>query len=328
MADDSRNSRISQIGIYLGKCFRIFRYEKGWKVILFGAVISAIIAWVPGDEMFVHKVQTKNGAFAIVCACIWIGLFNSIESICRERKIIKREHRTGMHISSYVLAHMIYELFLCLIQSAVMVAALLFFRKDFPQNGVFLPAILEIYISCLLIMYASDVLGIAVSSFVKTENASMAAMPFVLIVQLVLAGIIFELSGSVETVSNVTVSKWGVQAIAATCDINRMEDAFTLVQIDEEIDALKEQQREIDKKREEMEADGLDTDSLEDVNIDEDEIHDKYMDKQMEDRDRTNASFDHTAFNVLISWLVMAGYTILYGVISVIALEFVDKDKR
>ena len=77
-----------------------------------------------------------------------------------------------------------------------------------------------------------------------------------------------------------------------------------------------------------MEADGLDTDSLEDVNIDEDEIHDKYMDKQMEDRDRTNASFDHTAFNVLISWLVMAGYTILYGVISVIALEFVDKDKR
>ena len=31
---------------------------------------------------------------------------------------------------------------------------------------------------------------------------------------------------------------------------------------------------------------------------------------------------------VLISWLVMAGYTILYGVISVIALEFVDKDKR
>ena len=112
MADDSRNSRISQIGIYLGKCFRIFRYEKGWKVILFGAVISAIIAWVPGDEMFVHKVQTKNGAFAIVCACIWIGLFNSIESICRERKIIKREHRTGLHISSYVLAHMIYELFL------------------------------------------------------------------------------------------------------------------------------------------------------------------------------------------------------------------------
>lgn len=326
--DDNRNSRLSQVGIYLGKCFRIFRYEKGWKVILFGAIISAIIAWVPGDEMFVHKVQTKNGAFAIVCACIWIGLFNSIESICRERKIIKREHRTGLHISSYVLAHMIYELFLCLIQSLIMVGALLFFRKDFPQTGVFLPAVLEIYISCLLIMYASDVLGIAVSSFVKTENAAMAAMPFVLIVQLVLAGIIFELSGSVETVSNVTISKWGVNAIAATCNINEMEDAFTLIQIDEEIAMLEEQQEEIDKQRKELEEDGLPTDGLEDVVIDEDEIHDKYMDKQIEDKERTDPAFDHTLSNVLLSWAVMAGYTILYGVISVIALEFVDKDKR
>ena len=328
MVDGSRNARISQVGIYLGKCFRIFRYERGWKVILFGAIISAIIAWVPGDEMFVHKVQTKNGAFAIVCACIWIGLFNSIESICRERKIIKREHRTGLHISSYVMAHMLYELFLCVIQSVVMVAALMVFRKDFPQSGVFLPAVFEIYISCLLIMYASDVLGIAVSSFVKTENAAMAAMPFVLIVQLVLAGIIFELSGSVETVSNLTISKWGVQSIAATCDINNMEDAFTLIQIDEEKAALEEQQEEIEKKREEMEEDGLPTDDLEDVEIDEDEIHDKYMDKQLEDEERTDPAFDHTVSNVLKSWVVMIGYTILYGVISVIALQFVDKDKR
>lgn len=328
MEGEAGSSRISQVGIYLGKCFRIFRYEKGWKVILFGAVISAIIAWVPGDEMFVHKVQTKNGAFAIVCACIWIGLFNSIESICRERKIIKREHRTGLHISSYVLAHMIYELFLCLIQSLVMVLALLFFRADFPKEGVLFPAVIEIYISCLLIMYASDVLGIAVSSFVRTENAAMAAMPFVLIVQLVLAGIIFELSGSVELVSNVTISKWGVRAIAATCDINRMEDAFTLIQIDEEIEALGEQQEEIDDRRRELEKEGLPTDELEDVEIDEDAIHDKYMDRQIEDEERTDPGFDHTAGNLLLSWLIMAGYTILYGLVSVAALEFVDRDKR
>lgn len=323
-----KNARLNQVWIYLGKCFRIFRYEKGWKVILFGAIISAIIAWVPGNEMFVYKQQTKNGAFAIVCACIWIGLFNSIQSICRERKIIKREHRTGLHISSYILAHMIYELSLCMIQSVIMVAALLIFRKDFPTGGVILPAVIEIYISCLLTMYAADVLGIAVSSFVKSENAAMAAMPFVLIVQLVLAGTIFELSGSVEAVSNLTISKWAVEAIGSTCDINNMQDAFTRIQIEEEISMLEESQEQIDSKREELKSQGLPDDELKDVVIDEDEITQKYLDKQKEDEDRTDPAFDHIQKNVCFNWGVMAGYAILYGCISVIALEFVDRDKR
>ncbi len=323
-----RNTRWKQVSIYIGKCFRIFRYEKEWKVILFGAVISAIIAWVPGDEMFVHKVQTKNGAFAIVCACIWIGLFNSIQSVCRERKIIKREHRTGLHISSYILAHMIYEWCLCVIQSAIMIAALLFFRKDFPVQGVVFPAVAEIYISCLLIMYAADVLGIAVSSFVKTENAAMAVMPFVLIVQLVLAGIIFELTGSVKTVANVTISKWGVEAICATCDINNMEDAFTLIQVEEEVAALEEQQEAVEEQRKELREKGLSDDDLKEIEIDEDEIRKKYLDKQKEDEERTDPAFDHKMKNVLFNWAVLAGFVAVYGGISVIALEFVDKDKR
>lgn len=332
--EENRSARAGQVAVYFGKCFRIFRHEKGWKVILFGAVISAIIAWVPGDNMFVNKVETRNGAFAIICACIWIGLFNSIQSICRERKIIKREHRTGLHISSYILAHMLYELCICLIQSVIMVAALLIFRKNFPSEGVLMPGILEIYISCLLVMYASDVLGIAVSSFVKSENAAMAAMPFVLIVQLVLAGIIFELSGSVKTVSNITISKWGVEAISATCDINNMPDAFTLLQEEEEKKAIEEANEQLEDTKEEArkqsEANGIvfDESEYEPQEIDEDEIRDKYLDKQKKDKERTDAAFNHKPKNILLNWGVLAGFTVLYGIISVIALEFVDKDKR
>ena len=303
---ENRSSRLEQIKVYIGKCFRIFWYEKGWKVVLFGAIISAIIAWVPGDKMFVDKVNTKNGSFAIVCACIWIGLFNSIQSICRERKIIKREHRTGLHISSYIAAHMIYELVVCILQSVIMVIALLIFRKDFPSDGVLMPAVIEIFITCLLVMYASDVLGIAVSSFVKTENAAMAAMPFVLIIQLVLAGIIFELSGSVEKVSTITVSRWGVQVLSATSNINDMPDAFTLLQEEKEKSQLEEMGQEVNEQ----------------------EIRDKYMKEQTEDEERTDEAFDDSKDNILHCWTMLGAYILLYGAVSVVALKFVDKDKR
>lgn len=36
-------SRITQIGIYLGKHWRLFINERGWKVLIFGAVCLCVI---------------------------------------------------------------------------------------------------------------------------------------------------------------------------------------------------------------------------------------------------------------------------------------------
>ena len=95
-------SRITQIGIYLGKHWRLFINERGWKVLIFGAVISALVSIVLGSGMFVYTMDTFSGGFALISACIWVGIFNSIQNICKERAIIKREHRAGLHISSYI----------------------------------------------------------------------------------------------------------------------------------------------------------------------------------------------------------------------------------
>ena len=110
---DNRISAGGQIRIYAGKCFRLFWSEKQWKKLISTLIIMGIISLVTGDKMFKEYPATKNGAFAVICACIWVGLFNSIQSICRERAIIKREHRTGLRIGSYVMAHFLYELALC-----------------------------------------------------------------------------------------------------------------------------------------------------------------------------------------------------------------------
>lgn len=128
-------TRIGQIRIYVGKCFRMFINEKGWKSLISTAIISAILAWVIGENTFTVYESTKTGVFAMICGCIWVGLFNSIQSICREREIIKREHRTGLHISSYVLAHMIYEFVLCAAEGLVLTAIFGIFR-EFPDRGV------------------------------------------------------------------------------------------------------------------------------------------------------------------------------------------------
>ncbi|MBP3879610.1 MAG: ABC transporter permease, partial [Lachnospiraceae bacterium] len=142
------SSRLSQITIYAGKCFRIFRNEKGWTTFLSSALITLIISSVVSQDMFKAYSATRNGAFALVCACIWIGIFNSIQSICKERDIIKREHRSGLHMSAYVASHMLFEMFLCLVESLIVTIIITIFRhQNLPSSGVLLPCVIELEIT-------------------------------------------------------------------------------------------------------------------------------------------------------------------------------------
>ena len=224
---DTRISRIGQIGVYVGKCFRMFVNEKGWKLLISAAIISIIISWVIGDNTFTVFEATKSGVFALICACIWIGLFNSIRSVCKERAIIKREHRTGLHISSYVVAHLLYEMVISLAESLIVVIIVAVANLGhLPEEGVLLPPVVELMITFFLIIFASDALGLLISSIVRNENAAMTVMPFILIIQLVMSGLIFELSGAIKTVSALTISRWGLDAICATANTNAMGSIY------------------------------------------------------------------------------------------------------
>ena len=214
--NDLRMGRLGQIRVYTGKCFRLFISEKQWTNFVSTAIIVLIISMVTSEDMFNSYPETKNGIFAIICACIWIGLFNSVQSICKERDIIKREHRTGLHISSYICAHVIYEFALCAVESLIIVLlVLLKNHSHMPDSGLIFPVEVEFYVTFLLVTFGSDMIAVLISCIVKTETAAMTVMPFVLIIQLVMSGAIFELSGASEVISYFTFSKWGLNAIGS-----------------------------------------------------------------------------------------------------------------
>ena len=218
-----RISFTGQVRVYLGKCFRIFQNEKGWKNFIAAGLIAAIVCCVTGEDMFVTFAATQKGSFALVCACIWTGIFNSIRSVCAERAIVKREHRTGMKISAYVTAHVLYEAAVCLAECAI-ITAIVCLRNiaNLPAFGILLPAFLELFVDFYLILLAADLLGLVVSCVVRTENAAMSAMPFVLILQMVLAGGIFELEGLMSFLSALIISRWGLASICVTANVNKM----------------------------------------------------------------------------------------------------------
>lgn len=160
-------------------------------------------------------------SLAITCACLWNGCFNSIQVICRERGVIKREHRNGMHISSYIVAHMMYQALLCFAQTVISLYVFRLIKVSFPERGVFFTSFsVEFLISMFLITYAADMMSLWISCLARTTTAAMTIMPVVLIFQLVFSGGMMTLPSEFEPVRNFTISSWGIKLVSAESDYN------------------------------------------------------------------------------------------------------------
>ena len=224
MENNRHVSSRQQISIYLRRCARIFKNEKGWKLYISTGLMTLLITLVAGSDFMVAKGATEKGAFAIVSACIWCGIFNSVRSVCRERDIVKREYRTGLRLHAYITAHWLFEARTCLVE-AFIVSLLLWITNvgHYTEHGVLLPAFIEYFIACFLIIFSADALGILISSAVPNENAAMTVMPFALLIQLLLCGVVFELKGIAEALSYLTIGRWGQVALCTIADYNQLE---------------------------------------------------------------------------------------------------------
>ncbi|MCR5734125.1 MAG: ABC transporter permease [Lachnospiraceae bacterium] len=303
--------RFGQFIICLGKQFRMFVTQSDWKFLPMSAVIAAMVSMAVGKGLFVSMEGTFQGMFALTCVCIWNGFFNSIQTICRERAIIKREHRAGLHITSYVVSHLVYQFFMCMMETGITIAVLGATGVKYPQTGVAFGFIPDLFLTLLFITYASDILALMISAMVKTPMAAMTVMPFMLIVQLVFAGFI-TLSDAFADVVKMMISSWGVRSLCCVADFNSLPAVVIwnkMVSASGNIGLIGDY-------------------TLKNVLsvIEQAGFRDVILKKLGEASFR--ADFVATPENLFMCWGHLILFTIVYAIVTVIFLEFIDKDKR
>lgn len=196
--------------------------------LLFPVVAAFIVIWIAGENMFVHYDGTKSGSFVIVSAAIWGGLFNSIQTIVKDRKNVKRNYVAGVRLRCYTASRAILQFVLCVIQSAILTLSYIgvskIYENELPEEGiVFGNPVFEFFISILLLMYAADAMGLLISCLVKKEEAANVLAPYILIVQLIFSGILFAMEGFADSLSYVMISRWGMEALGSTARLNDLQ---------------------------------------------------------------------------------------------------------
>lgn len=304
--------QMGQIPIYLGKLFRMFIFVNDWKFLPMAAIIAGLVAKVAATNMFKTQEGTIFGSLALACICIWNGCFNSIQVVCRERDVVKREHRDGMHISSYILAHVIYQGFLCLCQVIITIIVCRFAGLSFPDQGlVFGNFFVDFGITLFLITYASDMMALMLSSVVRNTTSAMTVMPFVLIFELLFSGSMFELSGFAQSITNVSVAKWGINALASLANYNNLP----MVSVWNKLKSLS----------------NIDVYGQKPVGAVIDYLNESgnaYKFTAWMGTYNQNDNYIYSASNLGLCWGALLAFSLLFIVLATIALERIDHDKR
>lgn len=375
--------RLEQIGIYFVKFLRLFVYQNDWKVLPMSIVIAGLVSLVVRRDFFVTMEGTLKGALALSCVSIWNGFFNSIQVVCREREIIKREHRSGLHISSYIVSHMLYQALMCLVQTVLTIYTCKMMGIKFPEKGLFSNWMtVDVGITVFLISYSADMISLWISTLVHNTTTAMSIMPFILIAQLVFSGGIFQLPAWSNGISKLMISHYGVRCIAAQGDYNNrpMVTAWnTLVKMENNdievaytLDELMVMLEDDDKGSivKLLSSDGVGRkvkETLKDYNFDKsvvlnaiieairkDPNYEKMKDEKITifkvkikdvidaiGRERVrdylqyktaqvtqNPDYALTKQNIAQMWMAFVMFIIMFSALSVICLEFIDKDKR
>ncbi len=305
--------RIAQVGIYVKKFARMFVYQNDWKMLLMAALIAGLVSIAVGANLFKTQEGAATGCFAVVCVCVWNGFFNSIQVICRERGIIKREHRAGMHISSYIGAHMIWQAVLCLAQTVIFLLICLLIGVEFPTAGLITGVcLIDIGISMFLITYAADMMALMVSSLVKTAMTAMTVMPFLLIFELVFSGELIKIDGLLAKLKGLTIVKWGQQCLCTLGNYNEMP----MVSMWNMLWKFRSFEMEDGSRPIEMITDYiLETGQREQVLLESGKYN-------------MNPEYLYSAATIWKCWGALLVFIIVFAVFAVIFLRGVDKDKR
>lgn len=223
---------LGQARVLFGKQLRLFIYQSDWITIPMAALIAGLVSIALGSDFGKTKEGTLMGVFALMCVCLWNGTFNSIQIICRERDVVKREHRSGMYIASYIMAHMMYQAIICAIQCVVTILTAYVVGMRVEGEGLFTPfRVIDVGLTLFFITYAADMLALFISAVVRSTTIAMTVMPFVLIFQMVFSGGLFPLPSNISFITITTVSAPGFNALASQMDTDNlsykaMDDMF------------------------------------------------------------------------------------------------------
>ena len=221
------NSGWSQFLVLAARYLRLtFGDPKRCLLLLLQAPILGILLMLvsnssSGNAVFDYSASAKSMLFSLTCAAFWVGMLNSIQEICKEKDIFAREKMSTVRLFPYIASKITIIGILCVFQSFVLVLIAQIF-SGLPENSLGIQPFFGFFITACLTTVCAACLGLAVSSLSPNPDRAMAIAPIILLPQILFSGVVFELTGLMNLISNIIPCKLSMQNFGTLTNFNAL----------------------------------------------------------------------------------------------------------
>jgi ABC-type multidrug transport system ATPase subunit/pSer/pThr/pTyr-binding forkhead associated (FHA) protein len=181
-----------------------------------GGVNSALQNFIVSSN---SSLNAQTALFIVAFIAVLFGVLNGILAIVKEVSIYKRERTVNLGIIPYVFSKILLLGLFALFQNLVLLLIVNAFEPL--HQGIFLPIFLEAYITLVLTALSGLLLGLVASAFATNEDSANGLLPFLLIPQVIFAGVEIALKEPVlQTVSVIFPTRWAMVALGSSIGLH------------------------------------------------------------------------------------------------------------
>ncbi len=158
---------------------------------------------------------------AFTMAAMWLGLFNTIQEIVKEREILKKEYMSGLNFASYIISKIIVFSVLCLYQAVTCVSIVYYHLDPRPEEVLVFSTITDLIINFFLVAFSSSIIGLFISSIVKETKTTLIFSPLYMMIQMLFSGMFIPFVDVTENISYFTIGRWGFESFGTISNLTR-----------------------------------------------------------------------------------------------------------
>lgn len=172
----------------------------------------------PVEPESMHAGESVQMLFLVVTIALWFGSISAAREIVKERAVIARELAVGVRVSAYVLSKLAVLLVVAGVQTLALIAIAFALRPLHAPAGDTLVA------TTLLVLtaFAGVGIGLAASSFARSEDQAVSFIPLLLVPQLLYGGALVplpEIAQPLRAMSAVIVAQWALAGGGTAIDM-------------------------------------------------------------------------------------------------------------
>ncbi len=184
-------------------------------------LMGILICFATEKECLLNPTTASMVFVAFTMAAIWLGLFNTIQEIVKERDMLKKEYMSGLNFTSYMFSKVIIFAILSLYQAITCVTIVYFHLSPRPEETLITNTLIDLIINFFLVSFSTSAIGLFISAIVKETKTTLILSPLYMMVQMLFSGMFIPFIDITKKISYFIIARWGYEAFASISNLTQ-----------------------------------------------------------------------------------------------------------